>query len=167
LVTEAQILIVIALIAAIFIGFATICFVIQRDDANTLRLLFLRSVADLGLATMFGSLAPLLTIRLIGIENLGWRISAGIAVIVWAISWFGVSRAYWQSGVAASFAGKLLSPDHILNIAGILILAWVLIWHPSYSGTLYTIAMLLLLAFTAGSFVGRAFASNTQNKDGT
>ena len=156
-----------ALIAAIFVGFSTICFVIQRDNADTLRLLFLRSVADLGLASMFGSLAPLLAIRLIGDEDLGWRISAGIAVIVWGISWFGVSRAYWKSGVAASFAGKFLSPDHILNVAGILILAGVVILHPSYSGTLYAIAMLLLLAFTAGSFVGRAFASSTHNKDDT
>jgi hypothetical protein len=165
LVTEAEILIAIALIAAMFAGFATICFVIQRDDADRLRPLFLRSVADLGLSSMFGSLAPLLAIQLIGIEDLGWRISAAIAAVVWAVSWFGVSRAYWKSGVAASFAGKFLSPDHMMNVAGILILVWVVIMHPSYSGTLYAIAMLLLLAFTAGSFVGRAFSSNNHKKN--
>jgi len=165
LVTEAYILIAIALIAAVFVGFSTLCFVIQKETADALRLLFLRSVADLGLATMFGSIAPLLANRLIGDEALGWRISAGIAFVVWGISWFGVSKAYWSSGVAASFTGKLLSPDHIINVAGLLILASVVILHPSFSGTLYAIAMLLLLIFTAGSFVGRAFASNTHNKD--
>ena len=164
---EALILIAIAIIAAIFVGFSTLCFVIQKDKADTLRLLFLSSVADLGLASIFGSIAPLLANRIIGIESLGWRISAGIAAVIWGISWFAVSRAYWKSGVAASFSSSLISPDHILNVAGILILLWVVILNPSNSATLYTVAMLLLLAFTAGSFVGRAFASNTQDKDDT
>lgn len=162
MIAEAYILITIALIAAIFVGFATLCFVIQKDSADALRLLFLRSVADLGLASMFGSIAPLLANRLIGDEALGWRISAGIALVVWGISWFGVSKTYWKSGVAASFTGNLFSPDHMINIAGLLILASIVILHPSFSGTLYAIAMLLLLIFTAGSFVGRAFARNTK-----
>lgn len=157
MIEEADVLLAIAEIAALFIGLSSIIFVLERQKTNKQRLVFLRSVAETGLAALFGSLMPLQMIRIIGDTALGWRVSAGVAIVVWGISWFGGARSFRDSGVSASFGGKLYSPDNILNLSGLGLLAWAAIGLPPYAGTLYTIAMTLLLALTALTFIARAF----------
>lgn len=157
--SETDVLLVIAVIAAVFVGFSAAIVALERVRTSQQELIFLRTVAETGLATVFGSLMPILAIRLIGNEPTGWRVSAILTAMLWVFSWFGGARAYWARGESASFAGTLYSPDNIINVAGLVLLAWAALFMPPYAGTLYCVAMTLLLVLCAVTFVARAFAA--------
>lgn len=159
IVSETEVLLVIAVIAAGFVGFSAIVVALDRARVSRQKVIFLRTVAETGLAALFGSLMPILAIRLMGSEPEGWRVSAILTAMLWGFSWFSNARAYWVRGESASFAGTLYSPDNILNLAGVALLAWAAVFLPPFAGTLYCVAMTLLLVLCAVTFVARAFAS--------
>lgn len=159
---ESGVLLTIAQIAATFVGFSTVYFVFSRDRSTVQRRHFLRSVADTGLAAAFGCLLPLLVSGFTSDSVLAWRISAVVFSLAWLIGWTTDSMKYWKIGVPASFTGKIHSPDNFLNVAGITALAWAAIGAPAFAGTLYVIAVTLLLAVCAGCFVAGAFVGQDQ-----
>ena len=155
---ESGVLLTISQIAATFVGFSTVYFVFSRDRNNEQRRLFLRSVAETGLAATGGGLLPLFVAGLTTDSSLAWRISAAIFVMTWVLGWTTDSMKYWKQGLSASFTGKIHSPDNFLNVGGIALLLWVVIGAPAFSGTLYAISMACVLAISAGCFVAGAFA---------
>ena len=161
---ESGVLLTIAQIAATFVGFSTVYFVFSGDKSNVQRRHFLRSVADTGLATVFGCLLPLFVIGIASDPALTWRLTAALFGVIWVVGWTMDSMKYWKRGMTASFTGKVHSPDNFLNIIGIALLAWTAITAPPYAGTLYVIAVTLLLSVSAGCFVAGAFIGQEQSE---
>jgi len=156
-VDESGTLLTIAEVAATFLGFSTIFFVLRRDDVPDDRRIFMRTVAETGLAVTFGSLLPFFVHGLTHNAALAWRGSAGVFAVGWIASLVADVRRYHGAGLSATLSGTWYSLDNVMNVVGIGSLLWVTAFGPAVSGALYTIAMACLLLICGASFIAGAF----------
>jgi hypothetical protein len=156
---DTSILILLAEVAAAFIGFSTVYFALRRRHVDRQRLMFLRDVAGIGLACLFGSLLPLFVLKFVSEPLVGWRICAALLALVWTLGWVSTAIEYRRSGFSSSITGTLLSPDTLINIGGLALLYGAAIAPGPRAGTIYAAAMALLLALSGGHYVAGVFAS--------
>ncbi len=160
---DTAILVLLAEVAAAFIGFSTVYFALRRRHVDRQRLMFLRDVALIGLTCLFGSLLPLFVLNFVSEPLTAWRLSAAVLALAWTSGWVSSATEYRRAGFSPSITGTLLSPDTVLNTSGLALLYAVAIAPGPRAGTVYAAAMALLLALSGGHYVAGVFAARDRD----
>jgi len=156
-----EILVTVAEVAAAFVGFSMVVGVLRPESPDSdIRFSAIRDVAEIGLITVAGSLAPLAVGLFVISEPTLWRIcSLGLSMVWLGGVSFGLMR-YRKLGVSvfrddpgwSSAAGVFIVTGHLL-------LWWNVVSPTGPAAGRYVIALLALLTVAGVLFVSATFRS--------
>ena len=139
-----------------FVGFSTIVAALRARNDSTFQIYSIRDVAIVGLLALFAALLPLFLQSFLIETKQIWRFSSLIFTVAWLISAVWGIYSYRQAVAPEDRPVYLVVGPVSLVIANPLL--WFNIYSPAdFSGSIYVLALLLLLLFVAVSFIAATF----------
>ncbi len=148
--------------SAAFVGFSLVVGIISSRSPESLpeslRLLSVREVAEIGLLAVAASFLPLVVHGFgIGVEAT-WRVSSGSFIALGSLAFLPSlvrrRRVGWEGQRAQPLQGVVVTA---LNIGFIVLLAANVVSPSAVSGARYVLATVLLLAIAGVLFIGATF----------